>query len=205
MGKYYKERLELHRRIAKKLAFTMEVNEILEMLREEARNLIPSAMETCILLLDPQAEKYTRPLQCSLYNKPVNCLLCKRNRPATQKALTKRKGVIISNDNEPITRQNGSIVDTGLEAATPVFVNDEIVAVINVVSTPGTRFSRKDFYIIRDLSEMAGNAILSAKKHWEVAQEKIRISQKLAHLSPFVPQSVRHIVENNPELLVLLL
>ena len=201
MGKYYKERLELHRRIAKKLAFTMEVNEILEMLREEARNLIPSAMETCILLLDPQAEKYTRPLQCALYNKPVNCLLCKRNRPATQKALTKRKGVIISNDNEPITRQNGSIVDTGLEAATPVFVNDEIVAVINVVSTPGTRFSRKDFYIIRDLSEMAGNAILSAKKHWEVAQEKIRISQKLAHLSPFVPQSVRHIVENNPELL----
>ena len=200
MKKYCEERLELHRRMAKKLAFTMEVNEILEMLREEVRKVVPSAMEACILLLDSQAEKYTRPLQCALYDKPVNCLSCKRNRRAVQKAMTRRKGVIISN-NEPITRQNGSVVETGPEAAIPVFVNDEIVAVVNVVSTPGTRFLRKDFYIIRDLSEMAGNAILRARKHWEVAQEKIRISQKLAHLSPFVPQSVRHIVENNPELL----
>ena len=200
MQKYCDERLELHRRMAKKLAFTMEVNEILEMLREEVRKVVPSAMEACILLLDSQAEKYTRPLQCALYDKPVNCLSCKRNRRAVQKAMTRRKGVIISN-NEPITRQNGSVVETGPEAAIPVFVNDEIVAVVNVVSTPGTRFLRKDFYIIRDLSEMAGNAILRARKHWEVAQEKIRISQKLAHLSPFVPQSVRHIVENNPELL----
>jgi len=200
MKKYCEERLELHRRMAKKLAFTMEVNEILEMLREEVRKVVPSAMEACILLLDHQAEKYTRPLQCALYDKPVNCLSCKRNRRAVQKAMTRRKGIIISN-NEPITRQNGSVVETGPEAAIPVFVNDEIVAVVNVVSTPGTRFLRKDFYIIRDLSEMAGNAILRARKHWEVAQEKIRISQKLAHLSPFVPQSVRHIVENNPELL----
>ena len=32
-------------------------------------------------------------------------------------------------------------------------------------------------------------------------QEKIGISQMLAHLSPFVPQSVRRIVEENPEML----
>lgn len=200
MGKYYKERFEAQRRLAKKLAATMEVNDILEKLREEARNMVPTAMEACILLLDPDAQKYTRPLQCALYDTPVNCLSCKKSRAAVQKALAKRKGVVVSKG-EPIRRHDGTLVEIGPEAAIPVFVDDDIQAVINVVSRPGTRFTSKDFYLIKDLSQMAGNAILNAKRHWEASQEKIRISQMLAHLSPFVPQSVRQLVENNPELL----
>ena len=200
MKKFYKERFEAQRRLSKKLASTMEVNKILETLREETRNLIPSSMETCIIMLDPDAQKYTRPLQCALYDRPVNCLSCKKNRPAIQKALATRKGVVISKTN-PIVRHDDTTVDTGPEAAMPVFVDDDIVAVINVVSQPGARFTKKDFYFMKDLSEMAGNAIMAAKKHWGMTQEKIEISQKLAHLSPFVPRSVRRIVETNPELL----
>ena len=93
------------------------------------------------------------------------------------------------------------MVETGPEAAIPVFVNGEIVAVVSVVSKPGTRFAKKDFYMIRDLAETAGNVILNAKRHWEIAQEKIKISQMLAHLSPFVPQSVKHLIEDNPDML----
>ena len=200
MKKYYRERFETQRRVARKLATTMEVNQILEKLREEIRNLIPSAMEVCILMLDPDAPKYTRPLQCALYDSPVNCLSCKRSRAAVQKALTRRKGVVISKSGS-ITRQDGTLVETGPEAAIPVFVEDEILAVINVVSRPGTRFTKKEFYLIKDLSEMAGNSMMSAKKHWAITQEKIGISQMLTHLSPFVPQSVRQIVENNPDML----
>ncbi len=200
MKKYYKERFEAQRRLSKKLASTMEVNEILENLRGEVRNLIPTAMETCIIMLDPDAQKYTRPLQCALYDRPVNCLSCKKNRPAIQKALATRKGVVISKT-QPIVRHDGATVDTGPEAAMPVFVHDDIVAVINVVSRPGARFTKKDFYLMKDLSEMAGNAIMAAKRHWEITQDKIDISRKLAHLSPFVPQSVRRIVESNPEML----
>ncbi|MFH1627727.1 MAG: hypothetical protein ABIE47_03280 [Pseudomonadota bacterium] len=96
MKKYYKERFEAQRRVARKLASTMEVNEILERLRQEARIMVPTAMEACILVLDPDARKYTRPLQCALYNRPVNCLSCKRSRSAVQKAL-KRKGGRYSN------------------------------------------------------------------------------------------------------------
>jgi len=157
-------------------------------------------METCIILLDPDAQKYTRPLQCALYDRPVNCLSCKKNRAAIQKALSARKGVVISKT-DPIVRPDRTTVDTGPEAAIPVFVNDDILAVINVVSRPGTRFTKKDFYFMKDLSEIAANAIMAAKSHWAITQEKIEISQKLAHLSPFVPQSVRRIVETNPELL----
>ncbi len=50
-------------------------------------------MEVCILFLDPDAPRYTRPLQCSLYDRPVNCLSCKRDRAAVQKALAREKMV----------------------------------------------------------------------------------------------------------------
>lgn len=200
MEKYYKKRFATLRRVSRNLASTMEVNEILEIMKVEARNVVPSAMEVCILLLDPDAHKYTRPLQCALYDSPRNCLSCKRNRAAIQKALSKRKGVVVSKS-EPIRRPDGSLIEIGPEAAIPVFVEDEILAVFSVVSRPRTRFTRKDFYMMKDLSEMAGNAILGAKRHWEITQEKIRINQMLAHLSPFVPQSVRQLVENNPEML----
>lgn len=200
MKKYYKERFESLRRVNRTLASTMEVNQILEKLREEIRSLVPSAMEACILLLDPDAPKYTRPLQCALFDRPVNCLSCKRNRAAVKKALTRNKGVVIS-ETEPIIRTDGTVVKTGPEAAMPVFVGNDIVSVVHVVSRPGTRFSRKDFYLIKDISETAGNAILRAKTLWKITQEKMAINQMLSHLSPFVPHSVRQIVENDPELL----
>jgi class 3 adenylate cyclase len=200
MKKYYKERFEIQRHINQKIASSMEVNDILEKMREEARNMVPSAMEACILLLDPDAHKYARPLQCSLYDRPVNCLLCKRSRAAIQKAITRRKGVVVSKS-DPVIRHDGSQVPVGPEAAIPVFLGDDILAVISVVSEPGTRFTKKDFYLMRDLSETISNVLLKAKKHWEVTQEKIEISQMLTRISPFVPQSVRKIVENNPEML----
>lgn len=198
--KYYKERFEAQRRLARKTARFIEVNDILEIMRTEFTVIIPSAMETCILLLDAEAIKYTRPLQCALYDRPVNCLACKRRRPAIQKAINRRKGVVVS-ASDPIVRHDGSKVQIGPEAAMPVPVNDEILAVVSVVKRPGTHFNRKDFYLIRDFSEAVGNTLLDSKKHWEITQEKIKISQMLAHLSPFVPQSVRNIVKRTPELL----
>jgi class 3 adenylate cyclase len=200
MKKYYRERFEAQRRLQKKIAPLMEVNDILERLREEVRELIPSSMEGCILLLDPDAGRYTRPLQCALYDRPVNCQVCKRNRPAIQKAIVKRKGVVVSRG-EPILRQDATVVEIGPEAAIPVFVGDEILAVVNVVARPGTRFAKKDFYLLRDFSEIISDVLVRAKKHWEMTQEKIRISQMLTHLSPFVPLSVRSLLEKNPELL----
>jgi class 3 adenylate cyclase len=98
-------------------------------------------------------------------------------------------------------RHDGSKVKIGPEAAIPVVVNDDILAVVSVVARPGTGFTRKDFYMIRDFSETLRNVLSNAKKHWEMTQEKIRIGQMLTHLSPFVPESVRDMVEKNPEML----
>ncbi len=90
MEKYYKERFEAQRRLAKIVAPYMEANEILEKMRSELRAIIPQAMEACILLLDPEAGKYTRPLQCALHERPVNCLKCKRHRPAIRQAVSRQ-------------------------------------------------------------------------------------------------------------------
>jgi len=89
-------------------------------------------------------------------------------------------------------------VETGPEAAIPVFVNGETVAVVNVVAKPAARFINRDFHLIKDISLTVGYAIQNAKRHWEATQEKIKISRMLDHLSPFVPQSVRSIVEDDP-------
>jgi class 3 adenylate cyclase len=200
MDKFYRERFEAQRRLAGKVAPYMEVNEILEKMRAEIRAIIPSAMEACILLMDPEAKNYTRPLQCALYDRPVDCLKCKRSRPAIQRAVSRRKRVLVPSSG-PVLRHDGSQVLVGPEAAMPVFGEGELLAVVSLVARPGTRFSRKDFFLLRDFSETVGNILVSAKRHWAITQDKIRISQMLAHLSPFVPQSVRNLVEKNPELL----
>lgn len=198
MKKYYRERFEAQRRLARKVAPFMEADQILEIMRAEVRQFIPLAMEACILLLDPEAGKYTRPLQCALYDRPVNCLKCKRHRPAVQKAVARRKALVTSGA-EPIVRHDGTRIRIGLEAAIPVFANGDLLAVVNVVVQPGARFSRKEFFLLRDFTESVGNLLAGAKKHWAITQEKIRINRMLSQLSPFVPRSVRRMVEDDPE------
>lgn len=198
MEKYYKERFEAQRRLAKKVAPIMEANEILEKMRSELKEIVPVAMETCILLMDPEAINYTRPLQCALYDKPVNCLQCKRHRPAVRKAIARRQAVVAPGG-DPVVRPDGTVIPIGPEVALPVFEEGELLAVVSVVAPPGTFFSRQAFFLLRDFTETVGNLLVSAKKHWSVTQEKIRINQMLIHLSPFVPHSVRKMVEKDPE------
>jgi len=198
MEKYYKERFEAQRRLARKVAPIMEANEILEKMRSELKEIVPVAMETCILLMDPHAIDYTRPLQCALFDKPVNCLQCKRNRPAVQKAIARRK-TVVAPGGDPVVRPDGTVIQIGPEAAMPVFEAGELLAVVSVVAPPGNLFSRKEFFLLNDFGETVGNLLVSARKHWAVTQEKIRINQMLIHLSPFVPHSVRKMVEKDPE------
>ena len=198
MAQYYKERFLAQRRLSQKIAPKMEVNEILETLRAEARALIPAAMEVCILLLDPEASQYTRPMQCQLYNTPVNCLSCKRFRPAVQNALNQHKGIAVMKS-EPVVRRDGSKVEVGPEVAVPAYMDDQLLAVVSMVCKPEKTFSGKDFLIMKDLAELVAHVVIRAKHHWEVTQEKIKISKMLSQMSQFVPQTVRTLVEKNPE------
>ena len=200
MEKYYKERFEARSRLDEKIMPLVKINQILQEMRDELRVQIPSAMETRILLMDPDAKKYTRPLQCILYDRPVNCLSCKRSRPVIKKALEKRQIVVVP-ESGPIERENGEMVRVGPEAAAPAFLGDEVLLVVSVVGKPGTRFTPKDFFLIEDFAKTARNVVLRAKKHWEMTEEKLRISKMLSHISLFVPQSVLKMAEKDPAIL----
>ena len=200
MEKYYKERFEARSRLDEKIVPLVKINQILQEMRDELRAQIPSAMETRILLMDPDAKKYTRPLQCILYDRPVNCLSCKRSRPVIKKALEKRRMVVVP-ESDPIEREDGAMVRVGPEAAVPAFLGDDVLLVVSVVGKPGTRFTPKDFFLIEDFAKTALNVVLRAKKHWEMTEEKVRISKMLSDISPFVPQSVLKLAEKDPELL----
>ena len=200
MDRYYRERFEAQQSLIREIAPLLEVNEIIEKVREELRKQVPNAMEVCILLLDPEAEKYTSPLQCALYERPVDCQSCKRDRPAVKKAIENKKAVVVS-QSEPVRRVDNSLVAVGPEYAMPVFVEGRVLAAVSVVIQPLTRYTRRDFFLIRDFADVLGTIILNAKRQWEMTQEKIRISRMLTNLSPFVPESVRQMVHKNPDLL----
>lgn len=197
MKKYYRERYRLYRRVTAKLADMLEVNRILELIREEARLVAPTSMESCILLLDQEADSYTRPMQCDLYDTPKNCQSCKRNRPAVQAAIKKRNGVVLNRPGQ-VKRHDGSLVETGPEVALPIFVRGEILAVGTVLGRPGTSFTRREFFLFRDLADISGNHLLKAKLHWEVTQEKLKISQTLKEITPFVPRAVARLAREEP-------
>lgn len=200
MENYYKERFEARSRLDEKIIPLETINEILQEMRDELRNLIPSAMETRILLLDPEAKRYTRPLQCILYDRPVNCLSCKQSRPAIQKALQERRIVVIS-EGDPIERADGEKIPIGPEAAAPAFLGDEVLLVVSVVGKPDTWFTPRDFLLIEDFANTARSIVLQAKKQWQMTEEKLRISKMLSQLSAFVPQSVLKMAEEDPELI----
>ncbi|MCF8131164.1 MAG: adenylate/guanylate cyclase domain-containing protein [Deltaproteobacteria bacterium] len=199
MKKYYKERFEARSSLDEKIVSLVKINQILQEMRNELRAQIPSAMETRILLLDPDAGKYTRPLQCILYDRPVNCLSCNRSRPVIKKALDKRRMVVVP-ESDPIERENGEMVRVGPEAAAPAFLGDDVLLVVSVVGKPGCRFTPKDFFLIEDFAKTARNVVLQAKKHWEMTEEKVRISKILSNISPFVPQSVLKLAKEDPAL-----
>lgn len=89
----------------------------------------------------------------------------------------------------------------GPEYAMPVFVENRILAIVSVVIQPLTRYTRRDFYLIRDFANVLGTILLTARRQWEITRDKIRISQTLASLTPFVPGSVRRMADKNPDLL----
>ena len=53
--------------------------------------------------------------------------------------------------------------------------------------------------LIKDFAQTARNIILKAKKHWQMTEEKIRVSKMLTQLSPFVPHTVLDLIEKHPE------
>jgi len=185
--------------VAKRITSSLSIGNILEIIRDEARITVPHAQEACLLVLDPDALHYTRPLHCAVYKNRINCQLCKRGREAINGALE-----------QPLAfhctfRQNGtgsSLSEAGgqaiCEAAFPIFGGKKPLGVLDVIVKEGHSLNQRDITLLKDLADLATNAIINARNHWKMTQEKLTIDRILGHLKPFVPETVQRIVEKDP-------
>jgi len=197
----YKERFENVFRVAQHLTSSLNISEVLEMIRDEARATLPQLQEVCLLVIDPEAQYYTRPLHCAVEKQRINCQLCKRGRGAVSSALGKGSSAVCF---LPDARGAVSVAD-GLpparfaEIVFPICEHGKPLAVLDAIAAPGsTGLSQKNFMLLKDLVDLASNVIKNARSHWRMSQEKLTVDRILGHLRPFVPSTVQKIVEKDP-------
>jgi class 3 adenylate cyclase/rubredoxin len=197
----YKERFENIFRVAQKLTSSLNIGEVLEMIRDEARAILPQLQEVCLLVMDPEAQHYTRPLHCAVEKKRINCQLCKRGRGTIDGALGKGSSAVCFLPGEPGGHPvaDGFPPENFAEIVFPICEGDKPLAVLDAIASPdGGGLSGKDFTLLKDLVELASNVIKNARSHWMMSQEKLTVDKILGHLRPFVPSTVQRIVEKDP-------
>jgi class 3 adenylate cyclase len=84
------------------------------------------------------------------------------------------------------------------DIALPIYDRDEPVAALELIAQEGHQFHETDVVLLQDLVQLASNAIINARSHWKMSQEKLTVNHILEHLRPFVPETVQRIVEKNP-------
>jgi class 3 adenylate cyclase len=196
----YKDRFENLLRVAKKITASLNIGDILEIIRDEAKITVPHAQEACLILVDPSAPDYTRPLHCAVKRDQVNCHMCKRGNEIVRRSLVEPlvfQCASLANELGPLAPE--TCRESLCEVALPIFDKDEPLAVLNVVARPGYALGEKDVTLLKDLAELASNTIINAKKHSSMAREKLTLERILGHISTFVPETVRRIVEKNPD------
>jgi len=167
----YKERFENLFRVAKKITSSLNISEILETIRDESKVMTPAIQEACLLLVDPEAANYTRPLHCA--KGFVNCRLCKKGRHTIDVALNNPAKFLCF-----IPSEEGKLISSqqpmaGLsEVALPIYHDGQPLAVLDVVSKAGVLLSEKDLVFLSDLVELATNVLVNARRHWRISQEK---------------------------------
>jgi len=180
----------------------LNISEILEIIRDEVKITVPHAEEACLILVDPDAINYTRPLHCTMKREQINCHQCKRGKRIVQEAL--KKPVAVSMCTLPQDNSAPQITDKWptenvCEVAMPIYDRATPLAVLNVVTRRDCPLREEDMILLNDLVELATNAILNAKSYTTMARDKLTLERILGHIRTFVPETVQRIIEKNPD------
>ncbi len=197
----YKRRFENLFRVALKITSSLNISDILETLRDEAKVSIPHLQEACLLLVDPEAANYTRPLHCAMSKSSINCQLCKRGKSTITASIDNPAPYLCMISGESGSEILPSSIPIGglLEVAIPVYHEGKPLAVLNAVAGENTPITEEDLVLLKDLTDLASNVITNARSHWQMSKQKMTLDRILGHLRPFVPQTVQNIVEKNPD------
>jgi class 3 adenylate cyclase/rubredoxin len=199
-GKLFRERFENVFRVAQKMTSSMNISEVLEIIRDEARATLPQLQEVCLLVTDPEAQNYTRPLHCAVAKLRINCQLCKRGRETVNRAVGQTASAVcfLPDDQGGHVMADGLYADGFSEIVFPIYDEDRPLAVLDAIARPGHTMGEKHFMLLKDLVQLASNVIKNARNHWRMSQEKLTVDRILHHLRPFVPSTVQKIVEKDP-------
>lgn len=199
-AKAYKARFDNIFRVAQKVTLSLEISNVLESIRDEARITIPQLQEVCLLLVDPEAAHYTRPLHCAVAKERINCQLCKRGRSAVSSTMAQPSKALcfLAGHQAPQLVQEGAHYEGLSEIVLPIYEGDSPLAVLNAIAAPGRSFGWREVVMLNDLVELASNVIKNARSFWKISQEKLTVDRMLDHLRPFVPSTVQRIVEKDP-------
>ena len=186
--------------MAQKLTSSLNIGEVLEMIRDEARATLSQLQEVCLLVIDPEAQYYTRPLHCAVAKQRINCQLCKRGRGTVNSALGQTSSAVcfLSGDRGSHLAEDGFPHEGFSEIVFPIYEGDQPLAVLDAIARPGTGLGENDFILLQDLVQLANNVIKNARSHWRMSQEKLTVDRILDHLRPFVPSTVQKIVDKDP-------
>ncbi|MFO7862249.1 MAG: GAF domain-containing protein [Desulfosalsimonas sp.] len=88
--------------------------------------------------------------------------------PAIQQGIARKKAVVVTGS-QPVVRHDGTSVPIGPEAAVPVFVENQLLAVVSVVAMPETRFSSRQFFLLQDFAETVGHLLVSTNTAWSTS------------------------------------
>ena len=196
----YKERFENLLRVAEKITATLNIGDILEAIRDQVKNTIPHAREACLILVDPDAPSYTRPLHCTMKKDQVNCHLCKKGKRIIEKSLAEPVAFHCTVENEtpePVLEEGD--FQSICEIALPIYDESTPLAVLNVVTEKGCVLSERDMVLLQDLANLATNTIINAKEHSKMVLQTLTLEQIISHIRPFVPDTVQGIIAKNPE------
>lgn len=196
----YKDRFENLMRVALKVTASINIGDILETIRDEAKVTVPHAKEACLILVDPEAPTYTRPLHCTMKKGQVNCHLCKRGKRIVEDALGEPVAFQCSIDAGMPERPGEPTGESSIcEIALPIYDGNEPLAVLNVVTEKGRILEDRDMVLLKDLASLATNTIINAKKYAKVARQNLTLERIMSHIAPFVPETVHQIVAKNPD------
>ena len=197
----YKQRFDNLFRVALKITSSLNISDILETLRDEAKISIPHLQEACLLLVDPEAANYTRPLHCAMSKSSINCQLCKRGKSTITASIDNPAPYLCMISGESGSEILPSSIPIGglSEVAIPVYHEGKPLAVLNAVAGENTLITEQDLVLLKDLTDLASNVITNAHSHWQMSKQKMTLDRILGHLRPFVPQTVQNIVEKNPD------
>jgi class 3 adenylate cyclase len=197
----YRKRFEDIFRLAKKLTSSVDIGDVLEIIRDEAKASMPKLQETCLLVIDPEAQDYTRPLHCAMERQRINCQLCKRGRSTVAEALNKGSTALCFLPGPLVAKSwtEEEVPEGCCEIVVPIYSDGKPLAVLDAIARPGASLDKQDLVTLTDLAELASNVIRNARGHWKMARDKLTVDRILHHLRPFVPATVQRIVEKNPD------